>query len=85
MAGVLSVASDPRSPDDAWRIFLDNHLAGGRLHGLGCERGQQAIDRARSCYRVTVFGRSPVAKSVARHNAGKPGVRALGLDAPGAA
>lgn len=66
---------------------MDNPPAGDRLRvfELGCGQGKQAIGLARSGYRVSAFGRSPVVITAARHNAEKAGVRALLPDAPGAA
>jgi SAM-dependent methyltransferase len=57
--------------DDALRIFVDNLRNRGRLRllELGCGQGKQAVDLARSGYRVSAFDRSPVAIAAARHNA----------------
>ena len=62
--------------DDALRIFIDNLPDGEglRVLELGCGQGKQAVDLARSGYRVSAFDRSPVAIAAARHNAEKAGV-----------
>jgi SAM-dependent methyltransferase len=63
--------------DDALRIFIDRLPEDGqglRVLELGCGQGKQAIDLARSGYRVSAFDRSPVAITAARHNAERAGV-----------
>ena len=62
--------------DDALRIFIDNLPVGERLRvlELGCGQGKQAIELARSGYRVSAFDRSPVAITAAQRNAGDAGM-----------
>lgn len=63
--------------DDALRIFMDNLPDGEQLRvlELGCGQGKQAIDLARSGYRVSAFDRSPVAIAAARRNAKSAAVK----------
>jgi hypothetical protein len=83
MAGVLSVVHDLRTFWDRWHEC--HAIAGKGSSGDDALRIFLDNHLAGDRLPVTAFGRSPVAITAARHNAGKAGVRALVPDAPEAA
>ena len=83
MASVISVVPGPWIFWDRWHEF--HTTAGKGSRGDGALRIFMDDLPAGELFRVSAFGRSPVAIIAARHNAEKAGVHALLRDAPGAA